>query len=133
MILFEEPHLKIEFKNIPCRHLVTTWSGFTRSQQYKDGINTILKCCRENEVKKIVNDIRQQDGVTDEDERYAFDQMQEYVGRHGFFFQANLLASDVFLKFSAANFERSVNQNYSVNQFFSNDIDAMNWLMDVDS
>jgi hypothetical protein len=134
MILFDEPHLKIEFKNIPCRHLVTTWYGSTRSQQYKDGINTILKCCRENEIRKIVNDIRHQDRITDEDERYAFDQFQEYVSRHGFFFQANLLASDVFLKFSAANFERGGGkQNYRVNQFFSNDLDAMNWLMDVDS
>ncbi len=132
MILFEEPHLKIEFKNVPCRHLVTTWGRHMKGQQYRDGINTILKCCRENEIRKVLSDIRHQEGVDVEDENYAADQFRLYVDKHGFFFQALILPGDVFVKFSAANFDRKVDDRYNVNQYFSSDKDAINWLMQVD-
>lgn len=132
MILLDEPHLRIEFKNVPCRHLLTIWSGTMKSEEYRQGVSTILKCCRENEIRKIVSDIRRQDVVQREDQQFAAELMKAHVAKHGLFFQAIVLASDVFIKFSAANFERAIAQRQHMSQYFANEKDALNWLMEVD-
>lgn len=132
MVLFEEPHLKIEFRNVPCRHLVTTWVGTTRGKVYKEGIHTILKCCHENNIKKVLTDTRKQESITLEDEHYATRVFREYILKHGLFFQAIVVPGDVFLQFTADNFDRINIDHTGICQFFSNDKEAMNWLLEVD-
>lgn len=133
MVLYDQPHLKIEFKNVPFRHLVTTWTGTVKSQQYKDGIQTVLRCCRENEIKKLLSDTRRQEGLSIQDKKFAESAVKDYITKFGVFFQAVVVPSDIFLEFSAENFERNVKSHEHTNQFFSSDRDAMNWLMQVDS
>jgi hypothetical protein len=132
MVLFEEPHLKIEFKNIPCRHLVTTWMGMARGKLYKEGILTILKCCRENNIKKVLTDTRRQESISLDDKRYASQTIREHMTKHGLFFQAVVVSSDVFLQFTADNFDRTNFDKSGICQFFSNDKEAINWLIEVD-
>jgi hypothetical protein len=132
MVLFEEPHLKIEFKNVPCRHLVTSWTGSAKGKLYKEGILTILKCCRENNIKKVLADTRRQETIGLDDGRFATQTIREHMNRHGLFFQAIVVSSDVFLQFTTDNFDRTGHEKSGICQFFSNDREAINWLTNVD-
>jgi hypothetical protein len=132
MVLFDEPHLKIEFKNVPCKHLVATWTGCLENQQFKDGIQTVLRCCHENDIRKIISDTRRQDRVHTQDKKYADHAIKEYTTRHGVFFQAVIVSSDTFLEFSVENFDRQSRAKQQLNQYFSNDKEAINWLTEID-
>ena len=132
MVLFEEPYLKIEYKNVPCRHLVTTWIGLARGKLFKEGILTILKCCQENNIKKVLTDTRRRTWISVDDERYATQTFREHMSRHGYFFQAVIVSSDVFLQFTEHNFDRTSFETSMICQFFSSDKEAVSWLLEVD-
>jgi hypothetical protein len=132
MILFHSDHLKIEFRNVPCRHLVTKWQGMPGSATYQDGMITILKCCHDNDVSKLLSDIRLQEMVSAEDKHFVEKAIQNHTSRHGVLYQAVILSSEVFTKFSSEQFDRSVAEKHFVQQFFSNEFDAVGWLREVD-
>ena len=132
MILFDSANLKIEFRNVPCRHLVTSWLGLPVSEIFQEGINTILRCCEENDVRKLLSDIRFQEQIPNDDELFAEQAICRHAARHGLLHQAVVLSNEVFLKFNASDFDRCFEEKYHVKQFFSNEKEAVAWLLEVD-
>jgi hypothetical protein len=132
MILLESPNLTIEFKNVPCRHLVTTWRGLLLGSRYEEGITTILNCCHENDISKLLSDIRLLEPLTDSDQHYAQVALSQYTEVHGFLYQAIVMSSEVFSKFTSASFGYAENELHHIQHFFSNEGDAMLWLQQAD-
>jgi hypothetical protein len=132
MILFDSSHLKIEYKNVPCRHLVTSWLGLPVSTIFQEGVNTILKCCEENDVRKLLSDIRYQEQISEEDEQFAHDAICRHAERHGVLHQAVVMSNEVFLTFNANDFDRCFEEKHHVRQFFPNEREAVAWLQEVD-
>lgn len=133
MILFDSVHLKIEFKNVPCRYLAARWNGSPGDDMYKDGCTTILQCCHENGIQKLLSDIRLQEQITDKAESFAEKAISNYAARHGVFYHAVVLSTEVFMKFGVENFDRSLGEKYHVQQFFANQQDAVTWLQEADA
>lgn len=132
MVLFDSANLKIEFRNVPCRHLVTSWLGMPASETFQDGVNTILKCCAENDVRKLLSDIRFQEQLSDQDEEFAEQAMCRHAAQHGLLHQAVVMSNEVFLRFNMRHFDRYLDDKYHVKQFFSNEKEAVAWLQEVD-
>lgn len=132
MILFDSPNLKIEFKNVPCRHLLTTWRGLPVSELYQDGISEILRCCHENEISKLLSDIRSLERVTEKDQRFEDGALRAFSQRHGRLYHAVILSSEVFLEFSLTTFDRVESEQHPIQQFFSNTNDALLWFQEID-
>lgn len=131
MILFEEPHLKIEFRNVPCRILVSTWTGQAPGS-YKESIQTILQCCRENDVRKLVSDIRLQELPGEHEKKAVKSAFEQYTTKNGRLYVATIVAGEIFMNFSTENFGRATDENLYVNQFFSNELEAILWLQNAD-
>ena len=132
MVLFDSSYLKIEFRNVPCRHLVSSWLGMPVSKNYHDGINTILKCCEENDVRKLLNDIRFQEQLSEDDEDFADEAIGRHAERCGLLHEAIVMSNQVFLKFNKRHFDRCLHDKYHIKQLFSNEKEAIAWLMEVD-
>ncbi|HEY0655047.1 MAG TPA: hypothetical protein VGD65_18040 [Chryseosolibacter sp.] len=132
MVLFDSKYLKIEFKNVPCRHLVANWTGSPGEDVYKHGYTTILQCCHENDIRKLLSDIRLEERLSETAEAFAEHQLANYTARHGRFFHAVVLSSEVFLKLRVVNFDRSLGRKNHVQQFFANQQDAIEWLQEAD-
>ena len=132
MVLFDSTNLKIEFRNVPCRHLVTSWLGMPVSEIFQEGINTILKCCEENDVRKLLSDIRFQEQISDDDETFAEEAICRHAERHGLLHQAVVMSNEVFLVFNTRHFDRRLEERYHVKQYFSNEKEAVAWLYEVD-
>lgn len=132
MILFDSSYLKIEFRNVPCRHLVTSWLGLPVSEIFQEGIHTILRCCEENDVRKLLSDIRFQEKVSADDELFAEQAICRHAARYGLLHQVVVLSNEVFLKFNASDFDRCLADKYHVKQFFPNEKEAVAWLLEVD-
>jgi hypothetical protein len=133
MILYDSAFLKIEFKNVPCRHLVASWNGSPGDDMYKNGFTTILQCCHENDIKKLLSDIRFQDKITADAESFAEKSTSNYTARHGILYHAVVLSNEVFLKFGVVNFDRGLAEKFHIQQFFANHHDAVAWLQQADS
>jgi hypothetical protein len=111
---------------------VTSWLGLPVSAVFQDGVNTILKCCEENDVRKLLSDIRFQEQISNEDELFADRAICRHAERHGPLHQAIVLSNEVFLKFNASDFDRCLEEKCHVKQFFSNEKEAVAWLLEVD-
>lgn len=133
MTLFDSSNLKIEFKNVPCRHLVASWSGSPSEDFYKLGCDTILKCCHDNDIRNLLSDIRLQEKITESAEAFAEDAIANFGARHGRLYHAVVLSNEVFIKFGAAYFDRNTSGKNHVQQFFANQQDAVNWLQEANS
>jgi hypothetical protein len=121
MVLFDQPHLKIEYRSAPCRYLLSTWTGTVLSKDYKEGVQRVLQCCRENGIDKLVTDTRRQDILSLEDRRFAEQAIQRHLRDHGRFYQAVIVPSDVFLTFGTDEFSHRTH-------LFANDFEAVEWL-----
>lgn len=132
MVLFDSSYLKIEFRNVPCRHLVTFWLGMPVKEMLQEGIRTILKCCDENDVRKLLNDTRFQENISDYDENLTDEAISQYALRHGLMHHAVVISKEVFLKFCPGDFEPKENTRNHIKQFFANEKDAVTWLQEVD-
>lgn len=133
MILYDSTYLKIEFRNVPCRHLVANWTGSPDDEMYKHGCKRILRCCHENDIRKLLSDIRLRERISDTAEHLAETAIKEYVAQHGRFFHAVVLSNEVFVKFSVINLDRGVASNRYVHQYFANQQDALAWLEQADA
>lgn len=133
MVLFDSSYLKLEFKNVPCRHLVASWNGSPGDEVYKHGCSTILRCCHENDIRKLVTDTRLQEPVSEAAEEFSEKAISNYVARHGRFYHAVVLSNEVFVKFRVANLDRNADSKKYLHQFFSTQQDAIAWLQQADS
>jgi hypothetical protein len=133
MILFDSNYLKIEFKNVPCRHLVAIWNGLPVGDLLENGCNTILQCCHENDIQKLLSDIRFREQLSERAEAFEEKAIASHASRHGRFFHAVVLSNEVFLKFGVTTFDRNLTGKEYEQQFFANQQDAVTWLDTADS
>ncbi len=132
MVLFDSAYLKIEFRNVPCRHLAISWLGLPLTDIFHEGVNTILRCCEENDVRKLLTDIRYQEQLPEADERFAEEAINKHGARYGMIYNAIVLSNEVFVRFDSRYLESQNNQTYQVKQFFGNEREATAWLHEID-
>ncbi len=133
MVLLDEPHLKIEFRNVPCRYIVTTWTGNVGSDVYRKKLAVIIRCSRENGVRKLLNDTRLRETLLDIDREFETSLLRDFGAQQGLVYQATLLASELFVRFSADNLHHTSAASPFIHQFFSDEREAIQWLTKVDN
>jgi hypothetical protein len=111
---------------------VTSWLGLPVSAIFQDGVATILRCCEENNVRKLLSDIRFQEQISEDDQCRAEQAITRHAAQHGRLHQAVILSNEVFLKFNARDFDRAFEQKYYIKQFFANEKEAVAWLQAID-
>jgi hypothetical protein len=130
MTLHDIKYLKIDLRDMPLKHLVTTWNGHTTKDEFLKGIDLILDTLQKQKLRHILNDIREHKVIGVDSQTEAAEKVKTYVMKHGVFKQAMLLSKDVFIKFGSQNFDRKVQNSVKdeINQFFDTEEQAMTWL-----
>lgn len=132
MRIHDLKYLTIDFNDQPIPHLRTTWKGYSNKVDFLNGIDLILTSLKKNNLKLILNDIRDQQVVGVESQTEAAEKVKQFVMSNGIFKQAMLSPKDIFLKFGSQNFDKKV-QNHvkdEINRFFDKEEDAMAWLLE---
>jgi hypothetical protein len=78
-----------------------------------------------------MSDIRSLEPLDDGDQHYTDDAIIQHTSSHGFLYQAVIVSSEVFLQFSSTDFTSGPNRSH-IQQFFSNEGDALTWLQTID-
>jgi hypothetical protein len=131
MILHDFKYLKIEVKDAPLKHLVTTWIGHSTKDEFLKGIDLILDGMVKNHVRHVLNDIREHKVIGVDSQNEAADKVKKFVMTHGLFKQAMLSPKDVFIKFGSKNFDKKIQDSVKdeINQFFDTEEQALKWLV----
>ena len=130
MKLHDSKYLSIDLIDQPVSHLRTTWKGYSSKNDFLNGIDLILANLKKNNLKLILNDIRDHQVIGVDAQTEAAEKVKNFVMANGIFKQAMLSSKDVFIKFGSHNFDKKV-QNHvkdEINRFFDREEDAIDWL-----
>lgn len=131
MILHDFKYLKIELRETPLKHVVTTWNGHSTKEEFLKGIDLILEALSKHKVRHILNDIREHKVIGVDSQNEAAEKVKKYVMKNGLFKQAMLSPKDIFIKFGSKNFDKKVQDSVKdeINQFFDTEDAALKWLV----
>ncbi|MEQ9168447.1 MAG: hypothetical protein RLO12_19470 [Fulvivirga sp.] len=125
MIIDENSHFTLELYESPVLHLVSEWKGLITAELYKEKIDLILRNCFEYDVNRIIFDQRYISSIPKGAYEYYKIQMKEYAKLNGCMYRAIIIKANSFVSIVIDNHEDG--QTYEAVQFFSNQLDAVEW------
>ncbi len=131
-LLYETQYLTIAY-NAEIPTLIVKWTGFTSSQQFRDGIDKIFAYMAEKNITSTITDISEHKVIATEDQEYAAKRSVEYTQQYGVVKRALITPQDAFARFSIKQVNAQVSkQDNQDRRFFGSIEDAKEWLLEGD-
>lgn len=131
MILYETKQLKIE-SNEDFGGLLITWRGFSRSDEFREGIEKTYEIILERNIHKTLTDISEHQGITPADQEYVIQRSLEFSQTYGELKRAIIIPKDVFAKFAMKNVnQKIIEADNQLRKTFDNIEDAIAWLKET--
>lgn len=128
MVLLNEKYLNVSLdQNNGILHV--KWTGFTSSQEFRQGIDQVFSLMAEHKIQKTLTDVSEHKVISTEDQDYATRRSVEFTRNYWSVKRALITPKDVFARFGLKQVNNKVaKEDQQERQVFDNEDSALEWL-----